>query len=306
MSAGDRAVLLIHPETHIDAVRNALAVADHQRRAIVSPLPRGRHRAQRLRTVRRKQQSSLSLPERRHRYRGASQNSRRSSGRRPVHVSGAASSGDRVGTGNSPPRRHPYPGHRRRPRIFREFHCESRPPDHSLRADAAQWRTDRRHQRHANLFSPLHRPADRVAEDICRSGGHRHQQCRPLQRDPGSAEAADCDRRNPEGDRELADRRAARVRGDRRECEPSAPRPLDGRVSLRQWACLPRSLNADAKGGRRRAEGVVFSTDLQLDAILGGCRPASRFRSSTPKPTSRKTSATSRDCSACAACCGRR
>src|SRR3984957_19045929 len=36
MSCGDRAVLLIHPETHIDAARNALAVADHQRRAIVS------------------------------------------------------------------------------------------------------------------------------------------------------------------------------------------------------------------------------------------------------------------------------
>ena len=35
MSAGDGAVLLIHPEAHVDAVRNALAVGDHQRRPVV-------------------------------------------------------------------------------------------------------------------------------------------------------------------------------------------------------------------------------------------------------------------------------
>ena len=53
--------------------------------------------------------------------------------------------------------------------------------------------------------------------DLRRPGRDRDREHAAVQRDPGSAGAADRDRRHPEGDREFAVGRAAGVRGDRRQ-----------------------------------------------------------------------------------------
>ena len=68
-------------------------------------------------------------------------------------------------------------------------------------------------RREPGLFSP--RPG-RAGGDLRAAGGDRHRQRAPVQRDEEGARAADRDRRNPARDLELADRRAAGARCDRR------------------------------------------------------------------------------------------
>ncbi len=67
----------------------------------------------------------------------------------------------------------------------------------------------------------LHRQAGRAGEDLRRPGGARDRERSTVQRNQGSARAADGDQRNPAGDLELADRRAAGARGHRRPRRPA-------------------------------------------------------------------------------------
>ena len=70
--------------------------------------------------------------------------------------------------------------------------------------------------RRAHGARRVHRQADRAAADLRRPGRDRDRERAPVQRDEGSARAADGDQRDPARDLELADRRAAGARRDRR------------------------------------------------------------------------------------------
>ena len=65
-----------------------------------------------------------------------------------------------------------------------------------------------------------------LLRDLRRPGGDRDRERSPVQRDQGSARAADRDGRDPEGDRQLARRRAAGLRRDRGQLQPADGRPL--------------------------------------------------------------------------------
>ena len=96
---------------------------------------------------------------------------------------------------------------------------------------------DRRDHPLASRGRGLHRQAGRAGQDVRGPGGARDRERAPLQRDQGSAGAADGDSEDPGGDLELADRCAAGVRRDRRardaavRCDRSAARYLfDGEL----------------------------------------------------------------------------
>ena len=72
----------------------------------------------------------------------------------------------------------------------------------------------------------------RPAADLRRPGGDRDRERAPVQRDQGGAGAADGDGGDPEGHRELADRRAAGVRRDRAERDAADRRSLRRRATL--------------------------------------------------------------------------
>ena len=94
--------------------------------------------------------------------------------------------------------------------------------------DAAGRRADRGHRRRPRGGRAVPGPPDRAAEDLRRPGRHRHRERPPVpgaggpesrpHRDP---RAADRDRRDPARHLELADRRPAGVRHDRRERGPA-------------------------------------------------------------------------------------
>ena len=75
---------------------------------------------------------------------------------------------------------------------------------------------------------PIHRKANRTAENLCGSGGDRHRECPPVQGDSGAqlriARGAGASDRNGRGARHhqpVADGRAAGARRHRRECRES-------------------------------------------------------------------------------------
>ena len=80
-----------------------------------------------------------------------------------------------------------------------------------------------------------------VVADLRRPGRDRDRECAAVQRDPAGAGAPDRDRRHPQGDRKLAIRRAAGVRGDCRKRQPllggfscTVFRFIDGRRTWRR------------------------------------------------------------------------
>ena len=91
---------------------------------------------------------------------------------------------------------------------------------------------DRHDQRHARAKPAVSAITIAAAADLRRPGRDRHRERAAVQRDPGGAGAADRDGRNPQGDRQLAVRRAAGVRSHRRDGEPACRSRLR-RVSLR-------------------------------------------------------------------------
>ena len=94
----------------------------------------------------------------------------------------------------------------RRPRARR------RHPHHLRHAAAARGQGDRRADRVPRPARALHGRRTGAAAKLRRPGRDRHRECAAVQRDAGGAGAADRDIRHPEGDRELAVRRAAGVR----------------------------------------------------------------------------------------------
>ena len=120
----------------------------------------------------------------------------------------------------------------------------------------------------------IHRPADRARHHLCRSGRHRHRERAPTHRAAGQehrphrgARAADCHQRDPPGDLELSDRRAAGLRGDRRECSPALRRHLQRRVSRRGGAAQAVSRARRERGRRGRPSPGVS------DAYRSRARP---------------------------------
>ena len=83
---------------------------------------------------------------------------------------------------------------------------------------------------------PFDEQADRAAEDLRRPGGDRDRERAPVQRDQGGARAADGDGGDPAGHRELAVRRAAGVRRDRRRARTRFARRLYANVVPRTTA----------------------------------------------------------------------
>ena len=111
---------------------------------------------------------------------------------------------------------------------------------HAADEQGRRHRHDQRHPQGAGRFRPGRREA---AAHLRRSGRHRDPECAALQRDAGGAGAADGLGRNPAGDRQFADRRAASVRrhraqrrramrGDQRHRVSIAGRPHRSRGTL--------------------------------------------------------------------------
>ena len=94
--------------------------------------------------------------------------------------------------------------------------------DVSRRRAASWWcrwsrgEVDRRDRRLAHGRRPFDAARARVPADLRRPGHDRDRERAPVQRDQGRARAADRDRRDPARHQQLAGRRAAGVRGDRR------------------------------------------------------------------------------------------
>ncbi len=100
----------------------------------------------------------------------------------------------------------------------------------------------------ANMFGPSEIAQ---AEILPRSGADRDRKCAALQRDSGGAGAADRDVRDPAGHQPVADRRAARVRKDRRNRQACAPLRNGGHAALRGRR-LPHRGRYDNGGSGRR------------------------------------------------------
>ncbi|MBK8741155.1 MAG: PAS domain-containing protein [Betaproteobacteria bacterium] len=97
-----------------------------------------------------------------------------------------------------------------------------------LHADDPRGQGDRGDRRRASRGRALRRPAGRAHQDLRRPGRDRDREHAPVQRDEGSARAADGDGGDPEGYLQFAGGRAARFRRDR-ELRKSADRGiLDG------------------------------------------------------------------------------
>ena len=162
-------------------------------------------------------------------------------------------------------RRRPYPRHRRRPGILGPVVSQDGSSQCALGTDVAQRRIDRLHQCQPRGVAPVFRPPDRTPEDVRRSGRHRHQQCRPLQRDPGGVGAANRDSRDPARHQPVADRRAARVRTNRRNRQPRAPLRNGGRTALRGRRLPHRGRDDNGGPGCRcRAHARVHRSQRQF------------------------------------------
>ena len=142
---------------------------------------------------------------------------------------------------------------------------------------AASWRCrcaggprHRHRQRRASGSRALLRPADRAPQDLRRPGRHRHRERPPLHRAGGpqprphrDARAADRDERDPARHLQLADRRPAGLRHDRRQRaqalrrevergDPLRRQPHRARVALRP--VRPRGDRGDRAGLPSQAE----------------------------------------------------
>ena len=87
---------------------------------------------------------------------------------------------------------------------------------HGDRPAHARRRLDRHAQRDPARARSVHAAPDRAAADLRRPGRDRDRERAPVQRDQGGARAADRDGRGAAGHQQLADRRPAGVRRDRR------------------------------------------------------------------------------------------
>ena len=104
-----------------------------------------------------------------------------------------------------------------------------------LRADAQGGRSDRRVRHLPSGGATVHRQADRSGHKLRQPGRHRHRERAPVQRDQGGPGAADRDRRDSQGDLELAQRYAAGVRRHRRERTQAVLRVRRISVALPGW-----------------------------------------------------------------------
>ena len=144
---------------------------------------------------------------------------------RPRRLGGAAPRAPRAadprqsrGTGRARPRARPSPGRDGRPRVPISPGGRGRLAQRRVRPDDARRPSPRRHQRGARRGPPLLAAGDRAARDVRRPGRHRDRERAPV-RGAGAAQprnldrgagAADRDRRDPAGDRRVADRRCSR------------------------------------------------------------------------------------------------
>ena len=109
---------------------------------------------------------------------------------------------------------------------------------------------------------------DRAGRIVPRPGGDRDRERAPVQRDQGSARAADGDRGDPQGDQRVADRRATGVRFDRAECCESvwlqsrnySPRgKIDRPEGDRGWERDGRGNGSAFQGNEENLSGAVRS-----------------------------------------------
>ena len=92
----------------------------------------------------------------------------------------------------------------------------------------------------------------------------------------GGAGAADRDRRYPEGDRLLAVRRAAGVRGHCDKLQPADRRLLDRGAALYWRRTSSGGIHADKCCGRRSVEGVISQAARRISTLYAGTRRRDR------------------------------
>ena len=185
---------------------------------------------------------------------------RRASGRLPRTGSGgaretlpgSAQRGIRLRGGDPAATRHPLS--RRRGRCGCARVHAARSQDLGLQvghpgADAMGGSRHRRDFRRPRRRGRILREGDRAAEDVRRPGGDRDPERAALQRDEGSARAADGDGRDPEGDQCIADGRAAGIRRDRQPCRPAGRRMLRQRLARRRRPAAPGGVHEREPGG---------------------------------------------------------
>ena len=143
-----------------------------------------------------------------------------------------------------------------------------------------------------------------TAADLRRPGRDRDREYAVIQRDAGSAGAANRDRRYPEGDRQFALGHAAGVRCHCHQRQAPARWPFHCSLLASSTAASisPRSLRST--GRRRGAQGGIlpraWSTSSGVPAgPAGQAVPHPGHRSDRTSPMSRK----SRGCTVSAACC---
>ena len=89
------------------------------------------------------------------------------------------------------------------------------------RADDVERPRHRHDRHHLHAAAALLGRGVGAGQDVRRPGGDRDPERAPVQRDEGSAGAADGDGRDPQGHQRLAHRHPAGVRRDRHECRPA-------------------------------------------------------------------------------------
>ncbi len=138
-------------------------------------------------------------------------------------------------------------------------------------ADALGGSRHRRDLRRPRRRGRVLREGDRAAEDVRRPGGDRDPERAALQRDQGSARAADGDGGDPEGDQRIADGRAAGIRRDRQPCRPAGRRLLRQRLARRRRPAAPGGVHEHKPGGRRGAEERLPDRNRRGSSHCRGC-----------------------------------
>ena len=140
-------------------------------------------------------------------------------------------------------------------------------PCGSQRADAARRRNRRCDLGDEDRRGCLRRARGRPSRDVRQPGRDRDREREAVQRNAGSARAADRHRRDPEGDRQLAERRPAGVRGNREQLEPAHRGPVDCRLPDRGRHLAPEGVHSDQRGIRRMLQAAF---PLPLTAYPAG------------------------------------
>jgi len=88
-----------------------------------------------------------------------------------------------------------------------------------------------------------------LLQNFAAQGGHRHRERTAFQRDAGGAGTADGDGRHPEGDRQIAFRRATRVRGHCGKIESVDRKPIDRSLQHYWGHAVPDGVHAKHSRG---------------------------------------------------------